>query len=114
MTGFDRFFNDQMKSASFRSGYIKARAEIDAVDSLIRALDEARVDLGVSKAELARRISAKPEVIQKLFAAEAPNPTLATVVKLAEVLGYRLELVPVSLTRRSGSDSTGDAAGATG
>jgi DNA-binding phage protein len=92
-TGFDKFFDEQMKSPSFRKGYIEARAEIDSVDRAIRALDEVRVDLGITKAELARRISAEPAVLRRLFTAEAPNPTLATVVRLADALGYRLELV---------------------
>ena len=105
-----KFFDDQMKSASFRNGYAKARAEIDAIDRVIRTLDEACVDIGVSKAELARRISAKPEVIQRLFAADAPNPMLATVVKLAEVLGYKLELVRVPAGRRNRSRPATDEA----
>ncbi len=60
---------------------------------LVGRLDEARLELGVSKAELARAISAEPEIVRRLFTAESPNPTLRTVVRLANVLGYTLELV---------------------
>ncbi len=91
-TGFDKFFDGQMKKPSFVKGYKKARAEIGAVDRLVRALDEARIKTGMSKAELARLITAKPEIVRRLFTAKA-NPTLETVTKIAAALGYRLELV---------------------
>jgi ribosome-binding protein aMBF1 (putative translation factor) len=91
-TGFDKFFDKQMRKPSLARGYKKARAEIDAVDQLVRALDAARIKTGMSKAELARVISAKPEIIRRLFTSKA-NPTLETVTKIAEALGYRLELV---------------------
>jgi hypothetical protein len=93
-TGFDTFFESQMADPEFAAAYTEARAEIDGVDGLVRALDEARVAVGLSKAELARRIDAKPEVVRRLFTTDAPNPTMATVVKLATVLGLRFELVP--------------------
>jgi transcriptional regulator with XRE-family HTH domain len=91
--GFDKFFDEQMASPSFARAYGESRADIDAVDELVRRLDEARVELGVSKAELARAISAKPEIVRRLFTTESPNPTLGTVVRLANALGYTLELV---------------------
>jgi ribosome-binding protein aMBF1 (putative translation factor) len=91
-TGFDKFFDDQMKKPSFAKRYKRVRAEISAVDRLVRALDDARVQTGMSKAELARLISAKPEIVRRLFTSKA-NPTLDTVTKIAAALGCRLELV---------------------
>jgi ribosome-binding protein aMBF1 (putative translation factor) len=91
-SGFEKFFDQQMKKPSFAKGYKKARAEIDAVDKLVRALDDARVKTGMSKAELARLISAKPEIVRRLFTSKT-NPTLETFTKIAAALGYRLELV---------------------
>jgi ribosome-binding protein aMBF1 (putative translation factor) len=91
-TGFDKFFDAQMRDPKAARGYAKARAEVDAIDGIVRALDEARVELGMSKAELAVLISAKPEIVRRLFTSKAPNPTLSTVVKLAEALGLRLQL----------------------
>lgn len=99
-TGFDKFFDEQMKDPAFSAGYSDARAEIDAVDRIVRVLDEARVETGLTKAELARLISAKPEIVRRLFTSASPNPTLATVAKLASALGYKLELVPASGPRR--------------
>ena len=93
-TGFDKFFDEQMRSPGFKKGYAKARAEVDAVDRIVRELDLARVELGVSKADLARLISAKPEIVRRLFTAKKSNPTLLTVVKLASALGFTVTLVP--------------------
>jgi ribosome-binding protein aMBF1 (putative translation factor) len=93
-TGFDKFFDEQMARPSVAKDYKRARFEIDAIDQIVRALDDARQQLGLSKADLARAISAKPEIVRRLFTAEAPNPTLSTVVKVAIALGYELELVP--------------------
>jgi DNA-binding phage protein len=92
-TGFDKFFEEQMRNRAFAKGYARARAEVDAVDRLVRALDETRIELGVSKAELARLISAKPEVVRRLFTSKAPNPTLTTLVKVASALGFTVQLV---------------------
>ena len=93
-TAFDSYVAGQMKKPRFRTAYTKARREIDAVDQIVRALDAARIDAGISKAELARAISAKPEIVRRLFTTTTSNPTLATVVKLAAALGRKLELVP--------------------
>ena len=93
-TGFDKFFAEQMKSTSFAKSYGEARAEVDAIDRLVRALDTAREQVGLSKADLAEAIEARPEVVRRLFTTKTPNPTLATLVRLAAALGFRVELVP--------------------
>ena len=93
-TGFDKYFDSRMKDPAFASAYTEARAVIDSTDALIRALNSARLLEGLSKAELARQIAARPEVVRRLFTAADTNPTLATVLKLADALGFHLELVP--------------------
>ena len=95
-TGFDKFFDEQMKSPGFAAGYAEARATIDATDHLVRALDSARVKTGMTKAELARLISVKPEIVRRLFTVRSPNPTIGTVAKIAGALGLQLELVPAA------------------
>jgi DNA-binding phage protein len=93
-TGFDKFFDEQMTSPSFAKSYADSRAQVDAVDDLVRRLDETRLDLGMTKAELARAIAARPEIVRRLFTTKNPNPTLETVIRLAHALGYSLQLVP--------------------
>lgn len=93
-TAFDKYFERRMEDPAFASAYREARAVIDSTDALVRALDDARVLLGVSKADLARQIQARPEIVRRLFTAHDANPTFATVLKLADALGFHLELVP--------------------
>jgi DNA-binding phage protein len=93
-TGFDRYFDKRMEDSAFASAYREERAIIDSTDALVRALDEARMLEGVSKAELARRIGARPEAMRRLLTSQSANPTLTTVVNVAASLGFHLELVP--------------------
>jgi DNA-binding phage protein len=92
-TAFDRYLAKRMKDPAFATAYAEARSVIDSTDALLRMLDEARLLVGVSKAELARQIEARPEIVRRLFTAKDSNPTLATVLKLVEALGFHLELV---------------------
>jgi DNA-binding phage protein len=93
-TAFDKYFDRRMAEPDFSAAYKDARAVIDSTDALVRALDEARLLGGISKAELARQIEARPEVVRRLFTLPTSNPTLETVLKLASALGFHLELVP--------------------
>jgi transcriptional regulator with XRE-family HTH domain len=92
-TGVERFFDEQMKLPSFAESYTDARAAVDAIDSVVRALDAARQKCGLTKAELAGAIDARPEVVRRLFTTKTPNPTLSTIIRLAAAVGYRVELV---------------------
>ncbi len=92
-TGFDRYFDERMRNPSFAAEYTEARAEIDAIDTLVRALDQARERSGLTKADLARKIDAKPEIVRRLLTASSGNPTMATVLKVASAVGCHLELV---------------------
>jgi DNA-binding phage protein len=110
-TGFDTWMAKKLKSPSFASAHREAREHIRAVDALVRSLDVVREQSGITKADLARRIDAKPELIRRLFTKAGANPTLETVVEIAAALGLELRLVPVAAKkpalkpRRSKSDA---------
>jgi DNA-binding phage protein len=91
-TGAERYLADRLEDPEYRVAYEQARERIEEIDRVIRALDERRAELNLTKAELARRAGVKPEAIRRLFSAEKPNPTLGTLVALAGALG--LELMP--------------------
>ncbi len=93
-TGFDKFLDEKLRDSGFREEFEVARAEIAATDALIRALEGARAGRGITKAELARRISVKPEIVRRLLTDAGGNPTVSTVLKVATALDYHLELVP--------------------
>lgn len=105
-TGFDRYFDERMQDPTFAAEYTQARAEIDAVDGLIRALEQARERSGLTKADLARRIEAKPEIVRRLLTDAGGNPTMSTVLKVASALGCHLELVPNSGRRLAHRSAT--------
>lgn len=95
-TGFDRYFTKRVKAPEFATVYKTARADTDAIDALVRAIDAARESEGLSKAELANRADMRPEQVRRLFTARASNPTVATLVKLAGALNCRVEVTPIS------------------
>lgn len=85
-TGFDRYFDMQMEAPKFASSNRAAEAEIDPVDTLISALDGARAEQNLIKAELARRIGARSELVQRLLTDMAPNPRWDAVLRLVKEL----------------------------
>lgn len=93
-TGAERYFAARMKDPEYRAAYEAARTRIDQIDAVLRALDERREALNLTKAELGRRAGIKPAAIRRLFSAEHPNPTLDTVVALAGVLDLELRPTP--------------------
>jgi DNA-binding phage protein len=117
-TGFDVYVEQQLKRPSFRKAYAEVQSEIASTDRLVRALlrtlDEVRDKQHLSKAELARSIDAKPEMLRRLFTADAANPTLSTVVRVASALGYRIALVrgpSVPATKKTKGRSVASAIG---
>jgi DNA-binding phage protein len=86
-TGAQRYFEARAAgSPEYREALEAARSRIAAIDSVVRALDERRKVLGLSKAELARQAGMRPEVVRRLLGAGRANPTLTTVVSLASAM----------------------------
>ena len=65
---------------------------VSAIDDLVRALDAAREEQHLSKAELARRVGVDPAAVRRFFSTDAPNPTAQWLVQVALALGYRFNL----------------------
>jgi DNA-binding phage protein len=93
-TGAERYLAKKLEDPEYRVAYEQARERIDQIDLVIRALDERRTELNLTKADLARRAGVKPEAIRRLFSAENPNPTLSTLVALAGALDLELRPEP--------------------
>ena len=108
-TGAERYFDERLEDAEYREVYDDTRKRIRQVDVVIRAFDERRKELGLTKAELARRAGVKPEAIRRLFSADEPNPTLKTLVALASALD--LELRPAPRSARPATTERSVAAG---
>jgi DNA-binding phage protein len=93
-SAFDRFVSEEMQSPSFAAAYGRAGAEIAAIDDLIRGVEVARLELGMTKADLARKISTTPEAMRRLLTSGDANPTLRTVLDVLAAVGLRLSLTP--------------------
>ena len=83
----------RMQDPEYREAYERAAREIAQTDAVIRELDALRVDLGMSKAELARRVDRNASSIRRLFTARQSRPELPLVAALADALGAELRVV---------------------
>lgn len=87
---------ERMRDPEFRAAYEQAAGAIAQTDHVIRTLDELRVEMGVSKAELARRIDRNASSIRRLFTAHQARPEFPLIAEIAEALGLRIAIVPES------------------
>jgi hypothetical protein len=98
----------RMRNAAFREAYERGAREIAQTDQVIRELDSLRVDLGISKAELARRVDRNASSIRRLFTASHARPELPLVAAIADALGAEVRVVAKPETaKRASKASTG-------
>ena len=84
----------RMQDPQYRAGYERAAREAAQTDAVIRQLDSLRAGLGISKAELARRVNRNASSVRRLFTAGQVRPELPLIVALADALGAELRVVP--------------------
>lgn len=93
---------EDLEDPEFLRQFLLESIRINTIDTIVNQLDDAREAAGLSKADLARSISAEPAVVRRLLGhASRSNPTLGTLSELAAALGYRVALVPVEEEGRS-------------
>lgn len=90
----------QLEDPQFRGEFERAEKQIAQVDEVVRALDDLRIELRMSKAELARRIGKNPASIRRLFTSES-NPELSTIAAIAAVLNARIKVEPIRRSRQT-------------
>ena len=114
-TGAEKYFERRTESSpEYPEALDAARSRIAAVDGMVRALDERRKVLGLSKAELARQAGMRPEVVRRLLGAGRANPTLATVISLASAMSLELRITgpgPMLRWRLGGTSRDGSTGG---
>ena len=89
-TRAERYIAQQKQVPAFRRAHTNATRRIHQVDDLVRALDDAREEQGMTKAELARRAGMAPEAVRRMFSASGVNPAATTLVALADALGLEV------------------------
>lgn len=87
---------ERVRDPEFRAAYEQAAGAIAQTDHVIRTLDELRIEMSVSKAELARRIDRNASSIRRLFTAHQARPEFPLIAEIAEALGLRIAIVPES------------------
>lgn len=91
-TAYEQYRAKRLSDPEFRALYEQKRAEIDAIDTILSRIEERREELGLTKADVARLVGARPESVRRLLSARSSNPTLFTVMKLASVLGMEIDV----------------------
>lgn len=91
---------EDLRDPEFLRAYITESLRVATVDRLVHELDEAREALGLTKAQLARAISAEPAVVRRLLSPGPRNPTIGTLAEVAAALGLKIELVPMVAEER--------------
>jgi DNA-binding phage protein len=99
-SAFDRYVDEQKKSPTFAAEFARVGAEIRAVDDLIRAVDAARLGVGMSKADLARKVSTTPAAMRRLLTSGDANPTFTTVLAVLEAVGLRFTILPAAASKQ--------------
>ena len=83
-----------MQDPQHRAAYEQAAREVAQTDAVIRQLDSLRADLGISKAELARRVNRNTSSVRRLFTASQARPELPLIVALADAVGADVRVIP--------------------
>ena len=95
-SAYEEYRNRRLADPEFRSHYEHHRREIDAVDRVVAAIEARRVELGLTKADVARLIGRMPESVRRLLSGNVVNPTLTTVSEMATVLGMEMVMRPTT------------------
>jgi DNA-binding XRE family transcriptional regulator len=97
---------EKLKDAEFKEEYERTGREIAQVDAIMRQLDQMRIEVGYTKAQLARHIGKEPASVRRLFSAGSPNPELKTIAAIADAVGADLALKPRRRTRTAKRGAT--------
>jgi DNA-binding phage protein len=78
----------------YGEAYRAATRRITMFDDVVRSLDARRQELGLTKADLASRASMPAAAVRRLFSQQQKNPTLATLVAIADALDLCISVLP--------------------
>ncbi len=86
----------------YGEAYQMASRRIAMFDHVVRSLDARRQELGLSKADVAARANMPAAAVRRLFSQQQKNPTLVTLVAIADALDLRISVMPQEeVTERS-------------
>jgi DNA-binding phage protein len=91
-TAAEKYLERRRADPDYADHYGKASRRVAMFDAVIRDLDARRVEMGLTKADLASRADLPAAGVRRLFSQQQKNPTLTTLVAIAEALGLSLQL----------------------
>jgi len=80
--------------------FLLESVRLTTLNTIINQLDEARLESGLTKAELARQLGSEAANVRRFFAKGPVNPTLSTLTEVAAALGMRVTLEPMETEER--------------
>jgi DNA-binding phage protein len=104
---WDQIRAHRLRDPAIRRLYEERRRTFAGIRQIVEALERQRVELGMSKLDLARKAGANPAALRRLLTSEDGNPTLQTLVSLCDALG--LEIVIRPRGQEAGATHTEDA-----
>jgi ribosome-binding protein aMBF1 (putative translation factor) len=81
-----------LEDAEFARIYALKLAKVNAIANILDAIEAARQEHHLSKAEIGRRIDRKPSAVSRLLGGTEQNPTWDTLVDLAYAVDLELEV----------------------
>jgi DNA-binding phage protein len=78
----------------YEEAYHAATRRITMFDDVVSALDARRRELGLTKADVANRANMPPAAVRRLFSQQRKNPTLTTLVAIADALSLSVSVLP--------------------
>jgi plasmid maintenance system antidote protein VapI len=97
---FDSDLARDLEDREFARIYALKLAKINAIADILDAIEAARQEQHLSKAEIGRRIGRKPSAVSRLLGGSEQNPTWDTLVDLAYAVDLELEVKVKKASRR--------------
>jgi ribosome-binding protein aMBF1 (putative translation factor) len=97
---FEGDLTRDLRDPEFARIYALKLAKVNAIADILGAIEAAREEKHLSKAEIGRRIDRKPSAVSRLLGGSEQNPTWDTLVDLAYAVDLELEVKVKKVTKR--------------
>jgi len=101
---FELFLDEQLQSPEDRAEFERRLAKVKNTAEVMHIIEQARKEAGLAKAEVARRMGRKPSAVSRLLSGNGANPTLDTLVDLADAVGLEVDVKFKRQPARRGRD----------
>ena len=95
---WERIRERKLADPAAQSRYEHKRDVLIAVRDLLQTIEQEREKRQLSKADLATVSGLQPAAVRRLLTAASGNPTLRTVIGVADALGFEIALRPKSVS----------------